>query len=326
MGLKYTNVNIKKSYRYETVLAAAGALFCLISLLLCVSCAVSVRRAQENIRPMGEVLSEGGNHAAKPVFLEQCEVLIQVAQTKGETYYLIHDGSAYYICGVTAESEQQLASLDKSPWHLRLEGITYVLTDKETKAQIAEALSGCFEKEIRPEALDGVVGDVYLRAGTLTAGAILKGIYILRIVFAAPLLIFGIAFLFGGCSGLAKYGRIACAGNITPQLLDSEANAKDAKWLKHAKIYLTPSLIAGFSNGITTLRYEEIARIYGGQKDPDDPKSNKFLIVAVTADKTEYTLCETPSAGTLDMLLSQELNLIYRECKARHPGIVCEKK
>lgn len=68
MGFKYTNANIKKSYRYETILAAAGAVFCLVSLLLCVSCAVSVQRAKDNIRPMGEVLSEGGNHAAKRYF------------------------------------------------------------------------------------------------------------------------------------------------------------------------------------------------------------------------------------------------------------------
>lgn len=325
MSLKYTNANIKKSYRYETVLAAAGALFCLISLLLCVSCAVSVRRAKDNVRPMREVLSEGGNHAAKPVFLEQCETLVQVAQNKGETYYLVAEGKEYYICGITKESEKQLASLDKSPWHLRLEGITYVLTDKETKAQIAAALSDCFEREIRPEDLDQVVGDVYLRAGMLTTGAILKGIYILRIVFAVPLAIFGIAFLTGGNTGLAKYRKITCIGEITPELLDSEANAEGAKWLKHSKIYLTPALIAGFSNGITALRYEEITRIYGGQKDPDDSKSNKFLIVAVAADKKEYTLCETPSAGTLDMLLMQELNLIYRECKAHHPEIVCRK-
>lgn len=247
-----------------------------------------------------------------------------MGQNKGETYYLVKDGSAYYICGMTAESEKQLASLDKSPWHLRLEGITYVLTDKEMKNRIAEALSGCFEKEVRTEDLNGLVGDVYLRAGTLTAGSILKGIYILHIVFAVPLMIFGIAFLTGGNTGLAKYRKIACMGEITPQLLDSEANAKDSKWLKHSKICLTPALIAGFSNGITALRYEEIVRIYGGQKDPKD-LNGKFSIVAVAADKKEYTLCEMTAAGTLDMLLAQELNLIYRECKARHPKIVCRK-
>lgn len=196
--------------------------------------------------------------------------------------------------------------------------------DKETKEQIAEALSGCFEKDIRAGDLDELVGDVYLRAGTLTAGSILKGIYILRIVFAVPLAIFGIAFLIGGNTGLAKYRKINCTGNITPETLDSEANAKGSKWLKHSKIYLTPALIAGFSNGITALRYEEIVRICGGQKDPEDLKG-KFSIVAVAADKKEYTLCEMPAAGTLDMLLAQELNLIYRECKARHPKIVCRK-
>lgn len=324
MGLKYTNANIKKSYRYETILAAAGALFCLVSLLLCVTCAVSVRRAKDNVRPMGEVLSEGGNHAAKPVFLEQCETLVQVAQNKGETYYLVAEGREYYICGMTEESEKQFASLDRSPWHLRLEGITYVITDRETRNQIAEALSVCFGREIRPEDLDQVVGDVCLRAGTLTAGSILKGIYILRIAFAVPLAIFGIAFLTGGCGGLAKYKKITGTGGITPELLDSEANAQGSRWLRHSKIYLTPALIAGFRGGITALRHEEIVRIYGGQKDPEDLKGI-FSIVAVAADKKEYTLCETPSAGTLDMLLLQELNLIYRECKARHPEIVCGK-
>lgn len=324
MGFQYTNTNIKKSYRYETMLTVAGAVFCLMSLLLCVSCAVSVRRAKENIRPMGEVLSEGGNHAAKPVVLELSEAPVQVAQSKEETYYLVTDGSAYYICGMTEESKEQLASLDRSPWHLRLEGITYVITGNETKDQIAEALSGHFGREIGAGDLGAVVGDVYLRVGTLTAGAILKGIYILRIAFAVPLLIFGIAFLIGGNTGLAKYRKITCAGEITLQLLDSEANAKDSKWLKHSKIYLTPTLIAGFSGGITALRYEEIVRIYGGQKDPEDLKGN-FSIVAVASDKNEYTLCEMPAAGTLDMLLTQELKLIYRECKAHHPKIVCRK-
>lgn len=324
MGLKYTNANIRKSYRYETILAAAGAVFCLASLLLCVTCAVSVRRAKDNVRPMGEVLLESGNHAAKPVVLELSDAPVQVAQSKGETYYLVTDGSAYYICGMTAESEQQFASLDRSPWSLRLEGITYVIVDKETRNQIAEALSGHFGREIRPEDLDQAVGDVYLRAGMLTTGSILKGIYILRIVFAVPLAIFGIAFLIGGCGGLAKYKKINGFGNITPEVLDSEANAKDSKWLKHSKIYLTPSLVAGFSGGITALRYEQIVRIYGGQKDPEDLKG-KFLIVAVAADKKEYTLCETMAAGTLDMLLMQELKLICQECKVRHPDIVCRK-
>ena len=153
--MKYTNINIRKSYKNDTVLTVVGAVFCLISLLLCFTSIYSANKAKNNVRPMKEILSEGDNHAGKPAFLEISEMPVKVGKNRDEVCYLVTDGSAYYISGMTKENYKRFISSYEFSERMYLEGITYVISDKEVKNQIADSLSGflCEQDEFTHDGL-----------------------------------------------------------------------------------------------------------------------------------------------------------------------------
>lgn len=321
--LKYTNRNIRKSYRYEAVLTVAGAVLCLIGILLFVTGFYGADKAKNNVRPIEEILSENGNHAAKPAFIEISRLPVKVAENEYEDYYLVTDGREYYISGMTEENYARIASACEASGGTRLEGVTKVIIDEEARNQIADAVSEILGKEINEESLDSYVGDIHIRAVEISTKSMIKEIYILNFAFGIPILLFGIAFLIGGTKGLAGYRSITCMEEITPEMLDKEANAEGSKWLSYLSIYLTPTFIAGFSEGITALRYDEIAHIYGAVQNAENAR-DKFSVVALAMDGREYTISEVTD-GTFGWIIKEQLNTIYEVCRLHNPAMECGK-
>ena len=109
---------------------------------------------------------------------------VKVGKNRDEVCYLVTDGSAYYISGMKEENYKRFISSYESSERMYLEGITYVIIDKEVKNQIADSLSEILGKEISSEYLDNYIGDVYLSTTEITMKSLIKGIYLPSIAFA----------------------------------------------------------------------------------------------------------------------------------------------
>ena len=289
---------------------------------LCVSGVLSSVKRKDTARPLQEILTDKGNHAARPAYLDIQEVPVKITESKYENYYLVTDGQDDYISGMTEKDYERVRSAYEEKGTVHLTGVTKVIIDKEAREEIAGFVSNLYGRTISAETMDDYVGDVHIRATELTTQSMLREIYALHICLGIPLLLFGAGFFAGEGRGFFKYGKISGSNAVTPKDLDREANAPGARWLPCTKIYLTQNFIAGFGDGITALRYDEIARIYGRYQQTKDEKE-VFVIRAIAVDGQEYCMAEVFTQWSVEQEVSEEMQLIYAECRERYAGIAC---
>ncbi len=284
-AMKFKNERIRKLYRSAALLTAVGAVLCLTGILFFITAFLSAEKAKSNLRPMDDILSSKGNHAAKPAYFDIDREPVKVAEAKDESYYLITNGNRHYLCGMTQESFDKVIA-DYNNGNTRIEGVTKVIIDDGARKAAAAFLSEYFSESLTEETIDDYVGDVHIRATEITTWHLLREIYVLYIAFAVPILIFAVPVLIGGSSKLCLYNTVSGSKGVTPKMADEQANSPDSLWLENFGVYLAPEYIIGIKNGIIALRYDEIKRIVFTETVGS---AKKTLLNAEMSDGKVYT-------------------------------------
>jgi hypothetical protein len=323
--MRYKNKNIKSHYSVEFVVFIFGSVMTSLALIALVAGLISTIKTLKNVQSIDAVLQASGNRALNAVYFDIVEAPVFLGAEKKSNYYLLTDGNKYRVAEIDDEEYEEIKSGVEVSGSYHIEGMTHYIFDKEKRSEIATETKKLTGQNVIAESLDEERGIVCIEYMKINFWNVFKsGWGIAGIILG----IIGVPILCGGLFELKASRKVISLSNITAKDIDDEANKDGSIWLNSLRIYITENMILGIISdgnkheGQVALRYDEIQRIYGYNKVPEDVNPHKYgnyIIEAIATDGNKYTLSDSKLSFSADDVVAETEELIM-QIKKRNPN------
>lgn len=268
--MKYTNIHLRKSYRFSKALFYMSFIVLLLGAFVLTFGFVRAKQQVNNIEPLEQVLKEYKNPANKTAFIEIIEVPLKVSEDEHEIYYLVTGKEDKYVAGMQKEQYEKLKSEVEKVGMARLEGFTKVIIDEKVKRDVDDYVDD---------------NNIHIRVTNLTYFGALKEGYIVNLVLGGLISCVSLIFVLIGIKACKRYR------NPLAKRIDEECNRNDSIWINEFQIYLTNSYIVATYNGIEAIEVETVKEI--AASDVIDANGTTRVLEARTTDNKSVRLYET---------------------------------
>lgn len=329
---RYKNKEIRELYSLKFAFAVTGMIFTILSTLLIVYGLIATVRVMNDRHPYEEFLKRDGNHAGHIATFEVVEKPIKVGNAYRANYYLVTDGNRYIISEmkewIYEEVRDEVELCGKSD----LEGMTFYISDKDERKEIAENVSRELGKKVTEENLDDVVGDVRIKYTPFNYISVFWTGYLVNIILGGLFLIVGGAMWIGFSAELRASRRFISLSNVTAEDVDREASEPDAVCYSRIQVCLTRTMLVGMRADISSgyydqvaFKFEEIRRAFGVTEVTNlgGTRKRKFKIYVEAADGQQYVLSDIEPTYAADEVMAERVSL-FEKLKGIAPHILME--
>ena len=204
--------------------------------------------------------------------------------------------------------------------------MTHYIFKKNTRNEIVSEVERLIGQNVIADCLDDERGIVCIEYMKLNFWNVFKsGWGLVGIIFG----IIGFPIFYGSFNEIKASRKVISLSNITAKDIDEEANKDGSIWLNSLRIYITENMVLGIISdgnkheGQVALRYNEIQRIYGYNKVPEDAapyKSGNYIIEAIATDGNKYTLSDSKLLIFADDVVA-EAEALFMQIKKRNPNV-----
>ena len=287
---KFTNTNIKKENRFMIKRLIAFIIVLAISFVFAIWRQEIIDTVNNEMTDLDSIIVSSEEKTNKKAYVDVKAIPYEFAVSEEtiNSYFMIFDGTYLYIAYMSPSDFEQLNNEEIENNPVRIEGITYEITDEIKEIAIEAYNEGLEENEQIADAdFNSYFGSVYLNTTVDESD-----------VGTLQLFLFLIFFLIGLIGTvLSAYELIRFRRSISKmdisliEELDSEMNNPDAFYYEKAHLYLTNKYIINFNNRFVVIDYQDIVWMYPYTRRTNGIKTTQSIRVQTEEGKT-YTIAE----------------------------------